>query len=124
MIERQRGFLAALARVLGEALGQRLQAGVGAFGEQVQALAEAVDALALLLRHAADLLAEVAAATAEALLQFLAAGALFLAHRALDARAVVLQPIQLGYHARVAATPPQAPQGPERRPGGTAWLIK
>jgi len=107
MVERERGFRAALAGILGEALRQRLQAGVGAFSEQVQSLAETVDALGLLLRCASELVAEMAAKAVETLLQFLATGALLLAQGAFDAGAVVLQRVQLRVQAGITAAAQQ-----------------
>jgi hypothetical protein len=100
-------LLAALAGILGETLGKALQAGVGARGEAVQALAEALDALGLLVRHPAQLLGDVAAEAVETLLQFLAAGALFLAQRALQALAVALERIQADGEAIVGAAAAQ-----------------
>jgi hypothetical protein len=93
---------AALARVVGQPLRQRAQAFVGALGERVEPLAEAVDAPGLLRRHPGQLLADVAAETVEALLQLLAAGALLLAQRALQAFVVVLQRVEARVQAMVA----------------------
>ena len=127
--QREGEFLAAAVGVAGQPLGQLLQAGVGAFGELAQALAEAVDALGLLLRYRRQLLAHVDAEAVEALLQFFATGALFLAQRALQAFAVVLERVQprcsgRRRRGRAAAARPAGRVPPARRRRGRSAAVR